>query len=90
MTHIIDHQEVKKFVPPSYQEMKNSEGKTPKDIFIEEHKMFIGKRSVVSIPMHKASAMEALNQAQPPPGSNIYNPKLQKNIDMFCERGLAQ
>ncbi|VVA25153.1 PREDICTED: ankyrin [Prunus dulcis] len=53
--------EVKKFVPPSYQEMKNSEGKTPKDIFIEEHKMFIGKRSVVSIPMHKASAMEALN-----------------------------
>ncbi|BFG20250.1 hypothetical protein CerSpe_065230 [Prunus speciosa] len=36
--------EVKKFVPPSYQEMKNSEGKTPRDTFIEEHKIVIGKR----------------------------------------------
>ncbi|CAL9004120.1 unnamed protein product, partial [Prunus brigantina] len=33
--------EVKKFVPPFYQEMKNSEGQTPRDIFIEEHKMFL-------------------------------------------------
>ncbi|CAB4298570.1 unnamed protein product [Prunus armeniaca] len=44
MPRIIDDQEVKKFIPPSYQEMKNSEGKTPRDILIEEHKIVIGKR----------------------------------------------
>lgn len=46
MLHIIDDQEVKKVVPPFFQEVKNTEGKTPRDIFIEEHKIIIGNRKM--------------------------------------------